>query len=128
MSASEPAEYLHADLTRRIIGAAYEVHKHLGHGLLERVYVRALLHELATAGLYAVAEAPMEVVYKGISVGLYFADILVEQKVICEIKAATRLLPEHEAQLLNYLKATGVRVGLLFNFGATSVQLKRLIF
>jgi GxxExxY protein len=70
----------------------------------------------------------MEVIYKGVSVGLYFADIRDEQTVIWEIKAITRLLPEHEAQLLNYLKATGIRVGLPLNFGSTSVQVKRVIF
>jgi GxxExxY protein len=71
---------------------------------------------------------PIPVTYKGEEVGLYFADIFVDHKVICEIKAVRQLLPEHEAQLLHYLKATGMQVGLLLNFGSPSVQIKRLIF
>jgi GxxExxY protein len=121
-------EYPHADLTRQIIGASFEVHKHLGHGFLERVYVAVLMKELSLLGLSAVSEAPIEVKYKGRSVGMYYADILVEGRVICEIKAVRMLLSEHEAQLLHYLKATGIKVGLLLNFGGTSVQVKRLIF
>ena len=79
-------------------------------------------------GLRAVQEAPIEVTYKDAVVGSYFADILVESSVICEVKATRSLLPEHEAQLLHYLKATGIHVGLLLNFGAASVQVKRMVF
>jgi GxxExxY protein len=122
------ADGLHADLTRRIIGAAYEVHKHLGHGFLERVYVTALMQELNLAGLACGSEVPIPVFYKGVEIGEYYADILVDGLVICEIKAVQRLLSEHEAQLMHYLKATGTRVGLLLNFGWTSVQVKRLVF
>ena len=118
---------LHADLTREIIGAAYEVHKHLGYGFLEKVYVGALLKELASRSLMAKAEAPISVSYKGTEVGVYFADILVSDSVIVEVKAVRKLVPEHEAQLLNYLKATGIRVGLLLNFGSARVEIKRLV-
>jgi GxxExxY protein len=119
---------LHSELTHKIIGAAFEVHRNLGHGFLENVYVAALLHELAAAQLTALAEAPIAVTYKGLLIGRYFADILVEGLVICEIKAVQRLLPEHEAQLLHYLRATDIEVGLLLNFGARSMQVKRLVF
>lgn len=119
---------LHADLTHRIIGAAYEVHRSLGHGFLERVYVNALLEEFRLAGLNFTTEAPVDVSYKRATVGQYFADLLVDDKVIREVKAVRQVLPEHEAQLLNYLSATGIEVGLLLNFGARSMQVKRLVF
>ena len=119
---------LHRELTREIIGAAFEVHKHLGHGFLERVYVIALVQELEARGLTALTETPIPVHYKGREVGHYFADILVDQSVICEIKAVRQLIAEHEAQLIHYLKATGIEVGLLLNFGSTSVQTRRFAF
>ena len=122
------SRYPQVDLTRQIIGAFHEVHRNLGHGFLEKVYVSALLKELSELGVRAVVEAPIEVKYKGETIGVYFADILVNDSVICEIKAVRQLLPEHEAQLLHYLKATGIRVGLLLNFGASSVQVKRMVF
>ena len=121
------ADGLHADLTRDIIGAAYEVHNHLGNGFLEKVYVTALMQELDSRALTARAEAPISVSYKGSEVGIYYADILVSDSVICEVKAVRRISPEHEAQLLHYLKATGIRVGLLLNFGAMRVEIKRLV-
>jgi GxxExxY protein len=74
------------------------------------------------------AQHPIKVSYKGLEVGTYFADLLVDDTVICELKAVKRLLPEHEAQLIHYLKATGVRVGILLNFGARSVEVKRMLF
>jgi GxxExxY protein len=116
------------ELTRTIIGAAYEVHNNLGQGFLEKVYVQALMKELRDAGLAARAEAPIEVLYKGVPVGCYFADIMVEGTVICEVLAVRALLPEHDAQLLHYQKATNTRIGLLLNFGGTRVQVKRMVF
>ncbi len=124
-SAEFPDSGLHSDLTRRVIGAAFEVHRELGPGFLERVYSTALSIELTSLGLSVESEVPMNVVYKGVSVGTYFADLLVNRLVICELKAVSQLLPEHEAQIIHYLKATGMRVGLLINFGSTSVQVKR---
>jgi GxxExxY protein len=105
-------------LTQRIIGAAYEVHKTLGPGFLERVYASALPKELGDAGLNAASEVPIPVNYKGTEIGMYFVDLLVEGTVICEIKAISALTREHEAQLLHYLKATNTKVGLLLDFGA----------
>jgi len=119
---------LHAALTRQIIGSAYEVHSELGQGFLEKVYSTALRNELLSRDINVAAEAPIEVVYKDKPVGLFFADLLVEGRVICEIKAVRRLAPEHEAQLLNYLKATNIHVGLLLNFGGERVQIKRMVF
>ena len=104
------------------------MHRELGHGFLEKVYVAALTQELTRLGLKVATEAPIQVFYKGSDVGQYFADILVSGLVICEIKAVRRLAPEHEAQLLHYLKGTSMRVGLLINFGGSSVQVKRLVF
>jgi len=125
---NEGARYPHSDMTHDIIGAAYEVYRELGHGFLEKVYAAALKKELEGRGHEAVSEAQIEVHYKGESVGVYFADVLVDGSVMCEIKAAQKLAPEHEAQILNYLKATGIKVGLLLNFGPKGVQVKRMVF
>jgi GxxExxY protein len=118
----------HAELTKRIIGAAFEVHRVLGYGFLEKVYEAALAKELRGRGHRVVSQAEMEVSYKGESVGLYYADLLVDDAVICEVKALDKLAPAHEAQLLNYLKATGTKVGLLLNFAPQGVQVKRMVF
>ena len=112
-------------LTERIIGAAFEVHRQLGSGFLEKVYENAMVLELVDRGLRFATQHPIPVSYKGHLVGSYFADILVENSVICEIKAIETLLPIHETQLLHYLKATGIPVGLLLNFGTLRVQVKR---
>jgi GxxExxY protein len=118
----------HAALTKQIIGAAFEVHRVLGFGFLEKVYEAALTRELRSSGHRVINQAEMEVTYKGESVGVYYADLLVDDAVICEVKALDKLAPAHEAQLLNYLKATGTKVGLLLNFGPQGVQVKRMVF
>ena len=112
-------------LTEKIIGAAFEVHRQLGNGFLEKVYENAMVRELVERGLRPEAQHPIPVDYKGHLVGSYFAEILVEGSVICEIKAIETLLPIHETQILHYLKATGIPVGLLLNFGTARVQVKR---
>jgi GxxExxY protein len=114
------------EITENIIGAAYNVHNLLGSGFLEKVYRNALVIELLSLEFKVDVEKPIEVLYKGEIVGNYFADILVEDKVIVEIKAIKELSMIHEVQLVNYLKATGIEVGLLINFG-TSVQVKRRV-
>jgi GxxExxY protein len=116
------------DLTKEIIGAALEVHRVLGFGFLEKVYEAALTKELRTRGHCVVNQAEIAVNYKDEPVGAYYADLLVDDAVICEVKALEKLTPAHEAQLLNYLKATGTKVGLLLNFGAERVQVKRMVF
>jgi GxxExxY protein len=110
-------DFKHVELTEQIIGAFYEVYNSLGYGFLERAYENALVFELRKLGLHVVAQAPITVSYKGVLVGEYVADILVDDKVIVDIKAAKSLMSEHDAQLLNYLKATKIEVGLLVNFG-----------
>jgi GxxExxY protein len=115
-------------LTERIIGAAYEVHNQLGSGFLEKVYETALSHELKTRGIDSVTQAEITVCYKGLAVGSYYGDLFVDGEVLCEIKAVERLIPAHEAQLLNYLKATGIKIGLLLNFGSGRLQVRRMAF
>ena len=120
-------ELKHDVLTEKIIEAFYHVYNTLGYGFLEKVYENALLIELKKLGLLAVAQFPIQVRYDGSVIGEYFADILVENRIIVEIKAAKTIGPEHEAQLLNYLKATSLEVGLILNFGPKA-EFKRKIF
>jgi GxxExxY protein len=109
--------YKHSDLTEQIIGAFYAVYSALGYGFLEKVYVKALMIELKNRGMDPCDELPIHVYYAGQLVGEYFADIVVNDLVILEIKATKGVASEHEAQLLNYLKATPYEVGLILNFG-----------
>ena len=117
----------HEALTNQAICCFYNVYNKLGYGFLEKVYEKALLIELATAGLSAQAQSPIEVRYENQVVGEYFADLLVEGAVIIEVKATRGLTVENEAQLLNYLKATDIEVGLLVNFGPKP-EVKRKVF
>lgn len=109
--------YKHSELTEQIIGAFYAVYSALGYGFLENVYVKALVIELKNRGMDAKKEFPIKVHYAGEQIGEYYADLVVNDLVILEIKAVKSLIDEHEAQLLNYLKATPYEVGLLLNFG-----------
>jgi len=115
------------DITYKINGAIYEVNRVLGPGFLEKVYENALLIELHERGLKTENQVPIEVQYKAANVGEYIADLLVENKVIVELKTVENLTKLHEAQLLNYLKATGVKVGLLVNFQNKKAQIKRMV-
>lgn len=117
----------HGDLTRKIIGVFYGVYNELGYGFLEKVYENALIIRLRKAGLRAVQQQPIKVLFDGEVVGEYFADIVVNDAVIVELKAAAQLAGEHHAQLLNYLKATPYEVGLLLNFGPKP-QIVRKVF
>ena len=121
-------EFLHKEITERIIGSAFEVHKVLGYGFLEAVYQKALQVELAQRGLKADLERKIMVLYKNTGVGHYEADLFVEEKIIVEVKVAKEYNPADEAQLLNELKATGIKVGLLLNFGRTKLEFKRMVF
>jgi GxxExxY protein len=116
----------HSDITDAIICCFYNVYNRLGFGFLEKVYENALLIELKKLVISAVHQQPISVFYEGVLVGEYFADILVENKVIVEIKAVRYLVAEHESQLLNYLRATNLEVGLLLNFGPEP-QVKRKV-
>lgn len=117
----------HGDLTRKIIGVFYGVYNELGYGFLEKVYENALTIRMRKAGLRAVQQQPIKVLFDGEVVGEYFADIVVNNAVIVELKAAAQLTGEHHAQLLNYLKATPYEVGLLLNFGPKP-QIVRKVF
>jgi GxxExxY protein len=116
------------DITYEINGAVFEVNRVLGAGFLEKVYENALVIELQNRGLKAKNQAPIRVRYKGEIVGDYFADIVVEDRVILELKAIDKLQNIHEAQLLNYLKATGYKVGLLVNFRYPKAEIKRMVW
>ena len=112
------------EITERVIGCCFKVHKTLGEGFLERVYENALMIELEKCGLKALQQVPMSVKYEGWVVGDYFADILVEGRVVCKLKANQSLARENEIQLVNYLSAANLDVGLLINFGK-SVTVRR---
>jgi GxxExxY protein len=115
------------ELTYKINGAVFEVNRILGAGFLEKVYENALILELKKRGLKAESQIPISVNYKGEVVGEYLADILVEDKVIMELKTVEKVQKVYEAQLLNYLKATGIKIGLLVNFKHPQADIKRLI-
>jgi len=115
-------------ITYLINGAVFEVNRILGAGFLEKIYERALLSEFQDRELKAKSQVPITVHYKDKVVGEYFADIVVEDQVIIELKAIDRIQKIHEAQLLNYLKATGYKVGLLINFTYPKAQIKRFVF
>jgi GxxExxY protein len=120
-------DYKHKELTEKIIQGFYEVYNELGFGFLESVYEKSLILVLRAYGLIAENRFPIEVNFRNQVVGEYRADLIIEDKIIIELKAVRTLLPEHEAQLLNYLKATKYEIGLLLNFG-NRPQIKRLIF
>ena len=113
------------EITGKIIGCAMKVHRALGSGFLESVYQNALAHELKKAGLEVATEIPLQVKYDGVVVGEFAADMLVAGRVIVENKAVQKLCSAHEVQLVNYLTATGVDVGLLLNFGPSELEFKR---
>lgn len=115
------------ELTYNIRGAVFEVSRQLGSGFLEKVYEKALMIELKHNGLICENQFPIAVKYKSQPIGDYFADIIVENKIILEIKAQENIRPEHKAQLLNYLKATEMKIGLLINFTHPKAQIERFV-
>ena len=121
-------ELLEKDLTEKIIAACLEVSNELGVGFLESVYERALLIALADKGLKAETQVPLKVVFRNRVVGDFYADTLVENLVIIELKIVKSIGTENEAQLINYLKATNKRVGLLVNFGKPKLEWKRFVY
>jgi len=114
------------ELTGKILEASFEVSKELGSGFLESVYEKALLVALRQKELNAASQVSLQVKFRGVIVGEFYADILVENKVLLELKAVSRILPEHKAQVINYLKATGIEIGLLLNFGNAKLEYNRL--
>ncbi len=120
-------ELLHKDLTNRIINCFYTVYNTLGFGFLEKVYENSLMIELQKQGIKAERQKPIRVYYDDFQVGEYFADIMVDDSIIIELKAAECLMEEHELQLINYLKGTDKEIGLLLNFGKKP-EFRRKIF
>jgi GxxExxY protein len=120
-------EILHKELSYAIIGAAMEVHRILGPGFLEAVYQAALAHELTLRGIRFEQYKKLPVHYKGVLVGDYEADIVVEDQIILELKAVSAFNPAHEAKAHHYLAATGLRLAILLNFGADSLQHQRVV-
>ena len=121
------SNYLHSDITGKILKAFYNVYNNLGFGFLEKVYEKSMLIDLRKLGLKAENQKQIKVYYDNIEVGEYYADIIVNDCVIIELKAAENLIPEHEAQLVNYLRATEIEVGLLLNFGKTPQKIRRVL-
>ncbi|REG91191.1 GxxExxY protein [Flavobacterium aquicola] len=121
------ANFLHKSLSDSILKAYYEVYNELGYGFLEKVYQNAMYLELKSKGFKVEAQKQIKVYYKSQIVGEYFADIIVDDSITLELKACECLMDEHQAQLLNYLKATKVEIGMLLNFG-TEPEFKRLIY
>jgi GxxExxY protein len=116
------------ELTYKINGAVFEVNRILGGGFLEKVYENALLIELHIRGINAASQVPLKVSYKKNNVGDYVADILVENQIILELKTVDEIQNIHEAQLINYLKATGLKIGLIVNFKHPKAEIKRLVY
>ena len=114
-------------LSERVIGCAIEVSRELGSGYLEKIYEAALAIELERIGIRFHRQRPLSVSYKGAEIGKYFCDFVVEERLIVELKAANVMMSEHEAQVLHYLKATGIRAALLLNFGAAKLGIRRLV-
>jgi GxxExxY protein len=114
-------------ITEKIIGSAFNVSNKLGFGFLEKVYENALCIELTKTGLNFVSQKPLDVYYDNFLVGEYYADIYVENEIIVELKVSKNLDENHQAQLMNYLKASNKRIGLLINFGKSKIEIKRML-
>jgi GxxExxY protein len=122
-----PDELLHKALSYNLIGAAIEVHKTLGPGFLEGTYQRAYEAELKTQKIQFVSQKRIKIFYKNIDLGFQILDLIVDDKIIIEIKSVSEIIPIHQAQLISYLKATKYELGILINFGGKSLQYKRII-
>jgi len=118
---------LYKDLSYRVVGLAMQVHRELGYGFLEKVYENALMVLLHKEGIHAEQQAPITVHFDGEVVGEYYADILVENKIILELKSVDKITDVHRAQALHYLKATGLRLAIILNFGKESLEYERLV-
>ncbi len=119
-------EFLHKEITEQIIESYYKVYNQLGYGFLEKVYENALCNTLKQKGLVCEKQKPISVYFENEIVGEYFADLVVENKVIVEIKSVENLCKDHENQLIHYLKATKIEVGLLINFGRNAKFIRRV--
>ena len=117
---------LYSDITEKIIGCAFEVQNELGAGFLESVYEKAMVVALAQSGVPVQAQSPINVYFRGVTVGSFYADLLVGEQVIVELKTVSQISEQHRAQVINYLNATGFSVGLIINFGNPRLQYRRL--
>jgi GxxExxY protein len=124
---SSKGEVIYPDLSYRIVGCALEVYRELGYGFLEKVYENALMVALQQAGVQADQQVMIEVPFRGVIVGQYTADIIVEQKVLLELKSCDDISPVHMAQTLNYLKATNLRLAIILNFTKGDLQFRRVV-
>ena len=120
-------QIIHKELSYRIVGLAMEVHTKLGRGFLEKVYENALMKLLNRDNIPAIQQAPIRVSFEGNTVGEFFADILVDSKIILELKVAEAIGSAHKAQMINYLRGTGIRLGIILNFGRRSLEYARVI-
>lgn len=123
----EAEKIVYKDLSYKIIGLAMEVHQKLGYGFLEKVYENSLMVLFKREGISAKQQAPIKVFFENERVGEYLTDILIEDKIILEIKAADSIIEEYRAQTLNYLKATGLKLAIIINFGKISLEYERLV-
>ena len=127
MNTNEDNIIIYKDLSYKLSGLAMRVHSGLGHGFLEKVYERALMILLRRENIESAQQAPITVTFEGEAVGDYYADILVENKIILEIKSAEKIIDAHRAQALHYLKATGLRLAIILNFGKEKLEYERMV-
>jgi len=125
--ATNSTNIIYRDLSYQIMGAIFEVHKELGPGFLESVYKKALLLELTGRGMKVDEEKVFALIYKGKKVGTHRLDLIVEDRIVVELKTVERFAPHHTAQLLSYLKASGHRLGILVNFSKSKVESRRVV-
>jgi GxxExxY protein len=117
---------IYPDLSYQIMGAAFEVHNELGPGFLEQLYEKAMMHELTRRGIPFERQRSVAISYKGEQIGTHILDLVVDGRVVLELKAVTELMPIHKQQTLSYLKATGIKLGILINFGCPQVKYERI--
>lgn len=120
-------DLIYKELSYKIVGCAMEVHNQLGYGFLEKVYENALLFELKNKNTEVKNQIPIKVHYKGNIIGNYIADVLVEDKVILELKSVEKIIDSHIAQTINYLKATGLKLAIIINFGKEKLEYERIV-
>lgn len=120
-------DLIYKELSYKIVGCAMEVHNQLGYGFLEKVYENALLFELKNKNIEVKNQIPIKVYYKGSIIGNYIADVFVEDKVILELKSVEKIIDSHIAQTINYLKATGLKLAIIINFGKEKLEYERIV-
>lgn len=120
-------DLIHKELVYQVVGCAMKVHQELGYGFLEKVYENSLMHLLNKENIQAKQQYPVPVHFDSVIVGEYYADIMIENKILIELKTVERITNAHFSQVLNYLKATGIRLGLLLNFGPRKLEYERII-